>query len=174
MALILALARDRRRFIVSGATRNARAISSVVSPPTARKVSATCASVARAGWQHMKTSSSRSSGIIVSYRSCSYAVGAPSSCVFAASVRSAPQAIDGSIPRGSQEPGAGVVRCTGTWPPLSRDRERLLGGFFGELEVTEDTDQRRQDAAPFIAEDVFDQRCCSTPGRISTEPPKRA
>jgi hypothetical protein len=62
--LILALARDSRRFIVSGDTRNAAAISSVVSPPSARRVSATCASVASAGWQHMKMSSSCSSGTV--------------------------------------------------------------------------------------------------------------
>ena len=62
-ALILALARVSRRFIVSAGTRKARAISSVVSPATARSVSATCASMASAGWQHMKISSSRSSGI---------------------------------------------------------------------------------------------------------------
>ena len=61
--LILDLARVSRRFIVSAGTRKARAISSVVSPATARSVSATCASRASAGWQHMKTSSSRSSGI---------------------------------------------------------------------------------------------------------------
>ena len=61
--LILDLARVSRRFIVSAGTRKARAISSVVSPATARSVSATCASMASAGWQHMKTSSSRSSGI---------------------------------------------------------------------------------------------------------------
>ena len=35
--LILRFARDRRRFIVSSETRNARAISSVRSPPSARK-----------------------------------------------------------------------------------------------------------------------------------------
>ena len=47
--LIFAFARDRRRFIVSGATMNARAISSVLKPPSARSVSATWASIASAG-----------------------------------------------------------------------------------------------------------------------------
>src|SRR5919204_69843 len=38
VALILALARESRRFIVCSETRKARAISSVVSPPRARSV----------------------------------------------------------------------------------------------------------------------------------------
>ena len=46
---IFTFARDSRRFIVSGVTRNARAISSVVSPPRARRVRATRASGASAG-----------------------------------------------------------------------------------------------------------------------------
>ena len=41
--------------------RNARAISSVVSPHTSRSVSATCASGVSAGWQQVKISRSRSS-----------------------------------------------------------------------------------------------------------------
>ena len=65
-SLILRFARESRRFIVSSGTRNARAISSVVSPPSARSVSATWASSASAGWQQVKISSSRSSGNVVS------------------------------------------------------------------------------------------------------------
>jgi hypothetical protein len=41
-------------------------------------------------------------------------------------------------------------------PSLRRDRERVLGGFLGELEVAEEADQRRQDASPFLAEDVLE------------------
>jgi hypothetical protein len=68
---ILVFALVRRRFIVSRGTRNARAISSVDRPATARSVSATCASVASAGWQQVKISSSRSSGMAVSAMSSS-------------------------------------------------------------------------------------------------------
>src|SRR5215213_5487103 len=46
--------------VVSG-TRNARAISAVVSPPTARSVSATCEGGDSAGWQHRNSSDSVSS-----------------------------------------------------------------------------------------------------------------
>ena len=89
-SLILVLARVRRRFIVSPEIRNARAMSSVASPATARSVSATCASGASAGWQQVKMSSSRSSGISVSSTSASADSGsvAASSRSLAARTRS--------------------------------------------------------------------------------------
>ena len=57
-ARIFDLARVRRRVIVSSDTRKARAICGVESPATIRKVNATCASGARAGWQHPTKSAS--------------------------------------------------------------------------------------------------------------------
>ena len=62
-AEIFFFARVTRAAIVDSDTRNAWAISSVVSPQTSRNVNATCASRAIAGWQQVKTSRSRSSGI---------------------------------------------------------------------------------------------------------------
>src|SRR5205823_12611551 len=56
-----ALARAIRRAIVVSCTRKARAISATVRPPSRRRVSATRASVASAGWQQVKTNLSRSS-----------------------------------------------------------------------------------------------------------------
>src|ERR1700722_1354725 len=47
--------------MVGSGTRNARAISAVLSPPSSRSVSATCALAARAGWQQVKISRSLSS-----------------------------------------------------------------------------------------------------------------
>src|SRR5881628_2173071 len=61
-ARILALARTSRCAMVGAGTRNAFAISSVERPPSVRSVRATCASVASAGWQHVKIRRSRSSG----------------------------------------------------------------------------------------------------------------
>jgi Flp pilus assembly protein TadD len=62
-------------------------------------------------------------------------------------------------------------------PTLGRDGKRLLGGLLGEIDVTKEADQGRQDAAPLAPEDVLD-RCAvstatSTSGRISTAPPSR-
>ena len=61
---ILRLARTIRWAIAGSATRNARAISAVVRPPSDRSVSATRAGGASAGWQHVKISRRRSSRII--------------------------------------------------------------------------------------------------------------
>src|SRR5712691_2735673 len=60
-ALILRLARTRRCAIVASVTRKALATSLVDRPPSSRRVSATCASVESAGWQHVKIRRSRSS-----------------------------------------------------------------------------------------------------------------
>src|SRR3569833_872677 len=60
---ILRLARTIRLPIVDSATRNARAISPVVRPPSMRRVSATRAGRSSAGWQQVKISRSRSSSI---------------------------------------------------------------------------------------------------------------
>ena len=42
-------------------------------------------------------------------------------------------------------------------PPLGRDRERLLSGLLGEVDVAEEADQGREDAAPLAPEDLLDQ-----------------
>jgi hypothetical protein len=43
-------------------------------------------------------------------------------------------------------------------PALGRDRERLLNGIFGEIEVTKEADQAGEDAAPLVAKDLLEQR----------------
>ena len=68
-----------------------------------------------------------------------------------------------------------MLRCPVPGPPLGRDRERLLGGVLGEVEIAQDADQGRQDAAPLAPEDLLDQKASSagtsTNGRTSTAPP---
>ena len=91
------------------ATRNARAISVVVSPPTSRRVSATCASAARAGWQQVKTSASRSSGIVVTSSSCREGPPAGRATRLAGEGAVAPDAVDRTVPRGRDDPGPGFV-----------------------------------------------------------------
>src|SRR5256884_6318526 len=51
LSLMRCLARVIRRVMVASGTRKARAISAVVSPPTARRVSAICEAGDSAGWQ---------------------------------------------------------------------------------------------------------------------------
>ena len=75
---ILRFARVIRWAIVVSGTRKAAAISGTVSPPSSRSVSATRASGARAGWQHVKISRSRSSstGPVASWGSGSWIISA--------------------------------------------------------------------------------------------------
>ena len=62
-AVSVRLARTMRWAMVGSGTRNARAISVVVRPPSKRSVSATWASLDSTGWQAVNTSRSRSSPI---------------------------------------------------------------------------------------------------------------
>jgi hypothetical protein len=41
-------------------------------------------------------------------------------------------------------------------PALGGDRERLLRGLLGEVEVAEEADQGGEDAAPLLAEDLLE------------------
>jgi hypothetical protein len=43
-------------------------------------------------------------------------------------------------------------------PTVGGDRERVLNGILGEVEIAEDADQVSQDASPLLAEDPVYQR----------------
>src|SRR5215207_6651011 len=86
----------------------------------------------------------------------------------------AANAVDRAVARGGHEPGARIVGRPVAGPALGRDRERLLGGFLGEVDVAEEADQVGEDAAPLVAEDPFEDCYRSTTGRTSTAPPRRA
>ena len=71
-------ARTMRCCIAGSLVRKARATSAVDSPPSERSVSATRASGASAGWQQVKNSRSRSSGIaLMSSSESSEVAGSP-------------------------------------------------------------------------------------------------
>ena len=105
------------------ATRNARAISSVVRPPSRRSVSATRASVDSTGWQAVKIRRSRSSPIVVVERRRRDPASAPpaaprarvpsSSCLRSSSLLAA-QLVDRAVLGGGHQPGAGVVAARPT------------------------------------------------------------
>src|SRR5262249_23244060 len=83
----------------------------------------------------------------------------------------AAQAVDRAVAGRDREPGARVGRHPVPGPALGRDRERLLRGFLGEVEVAEEADQAGEQTAPLVAEDLLEQRYLSTSGRTSTAPP---
>ena len=58
-------------------------------------------------------------------------------------------------------------------PALGSDRERLLSGVLGKVEIAEEADQESKDTTPLVAKDPLDQDDGSMIGRISTEPPRR-
>jgi hypothetical protein len=66
--------------------------------------------------------------------------------------------VDCAVASGRHEPGARTCRRSFSRPALGRDRERFLGGLLGEVEVAEEADQVRQDAAPLVAEDLLEDR----------------
>ena len=72
----------------------------------------------------------------------------------------------------SQAPG--LVGDAVARPALGGDREGLLRGFLGEVEVAEEADQRSEDASPLVAEGLLEDRYHSTIGRTSIAPPMRA
>jgi hypothetical protein len=43
-------------------------------------------------------------------------------------------------------------------PALGGDRERLLRGLLGEVEVAEEADERGEDAPPLVAERLLEDR----------------
>jgi hypothetical protein len=70
----------------------------------------------------------------------------------------APNAIDRSVARRHHQPGARVGRGSVARPAFRGDRESLLRGFLGEVEVAEEADQRSKDTAPLVAEGLLEDR----------------
>src|SRR4051794_28052079 len=85
--------------------------------------------------------------------------------------------VDRAVPGRRQEPRSRIRRRPVPWPPLRRDRERLLGGLLRKVEVAQEADQRRKDTPPLVAEDrlqVGSAQTRSTIGRTSTAPVRAA
>ena len=122
---------------VGDGTRKARAISSVVSPPRVRRVSATCASGESAGWQQVKIRRSRSSG--TGRPPLGRSSDARDFLRFwaSASRRSRSMALCRAVGT-SHAPGSPARPPR---PLLERHRERLLQRLLGHVEVAEEADQ---------------------------------
>ena len=67
----------------------------------------------------------------------------------------ATDAIDRTVTRSRHQPRARIVRPSILGPAFGGGDERFLHGLLSELEVTEIPDERRQDAAPFLTEDLL-------------------
>ena len=173
-ARIFAFARTSRFAIVGSGTRNARAISSVVRPPSVRRVSATWASSASAGWQHVNTQLEALVGEHGLVEALLHGFGPVEQLGLGGEGAVAADAIDRAIAGRGREPGARVVRGPVAGPALGGDRKRLLGGLLGEVEVAEEADQVGEHEAPLVAEGLLEAAYHSTIGRTSIAPPMRA
>ncbi len=65
-------------------------------------------------------------------------------------------AVDRAVPCGGGQPRPRALRRPVAGPALRGERERLLRGLLGEVEVAEEADQRCDDAAPFVAEGLVE------------------
>jgi hypothetical protein len=66
--------------------------------------------------------------------------------------------VDRAVAGRGHEPGPRIVGRPVARPALGGERERLLGGFLGEVEVAEEADQGGEDSAPLVAEDLVEDR----------------
>jgi hypothetical protein len=66
--------------------------------------------------------------------------------------------VDRPVARRADQPGAGAGGDAVARPALRGDREGLLAGFLGEVEVAEEADQGGEDAAPLLAVDLVEDR----------------
>ena len=85
-----------------------------------------------------------------------------------------PDPVDCAVASRRQEPCTGTIRDAVARPAFERDRNGVLKGVLGEVEVAEGADQARQDTPPLGVEDGFELVQCSTTGRTSIAPPFRA
>ena len=155
--LIFFFARVIRCAIVVSGTRNACAISATVRPPSSRRVSATRASGASAGWQQVKISRSRSSstmpvgswGVSSLIMSAAWCLASRWDSRRSRSIARLPAVVV------SQPPGLGGTPSTR--PPLDRGEQRLAGRLLGDVDVAEAADQRGDDPAVLLAVDPLDR-----------------
>ncbi len=70
----------------------------------------------------------------------------------------AADAVDGLVPRGLDDPGAGRVGDAGDPPLVERGCKGFLRSLFGQVEVAKKPDQRGDDPAPVGAIDRVDRR----------------
>jgi hypothetical protein len=67
-------------------------------------------------------------------------------------------AVDRPVAGGGDQPADRVGGLAVAGPALGGDGERLLRGFLGEVDIAEEADQRSEDPAPLIAEDLIEDQ----------------
>ena len=129
--------------MVGSGTRKARAISSVVRPPSRRSVSAMRASVESTGWQAVNTRRNRSSPIVIVERGIEIWLRhllldlelVTELLMFSFEQLVAAEEIDRSMLRARHQPSAGPFRDARFGPLLERRDEGLLRQLLGNADV---------------------------------------
>ncbi len=70
----------------------------------------------------------------------------------------APEPVDGTVAGRRRDPRTGVRRQSGLGPALRRHDERFLDRLFGDVDVAEETDQRRDRTSGLVPEDAAELR----------------
>jgi hypothetical protein len=76
-------------------------------------------------------------------------------CVAVVPGRLAPEPVDRAVPGGRRDPRTGVRRDSAGEPSFGRDREGLLDRVLGDVDVAEDTNQRRNRSPRLVPEDLL-------------------
>jgi len=66
--------------------------------------------------------------------------------------------VDRAVSRRRDQPCPRIRRRSIPWPALGGDREGVLNGLLGEIEIAEKADQMSEDTSPLLTEDTLDQR----------------
>ena len=163
---MLCFARLIRCAIVASGTRNAFAISAVVRPPTARSVSAIADADDSAGWQHMNSRTSVSSGSIAGLgidrrRNDERNVLGRHGLAIAAGHLAA-HVIGHAPQRHVDQPAARIVRHAVARPLRGRGDQRLLHGVLARGEVAEPPQHRAEHLRREIAQQVLGSTVAAT------------
>ena len=150
---------------MDSAVRKARAISAVLSPASVRSVSATRAGNGSAGWQQVKISRSRSSGIS-STRLVRVAGQHGELAQLGRTCRVTAQPVDRPVARRRGEPGAGAARDAVARPVRQRGGERVLRTVLGQIPIPGQPDEGRDHLAPLVAIRRIDRRTDSSSGAV--------
>ena len=175
------MARTMRWAMVGSGTRNARAISAVVRPPSKRRVSATRASVESTGWQAVNTRRQEIVADLVVERRVEIGAGqallrlelVTELLVLALEQLVPAEMVDRAMLRRGHEPGARVARDALLRPLFERRDQRVLCEVLGDTDVAHDPRQPGDEPRRFDPPDRVDGEMCNPRSGTSRRQPSR-
>ena len=153
-ALIRCLAREMRCAIVASSTMNARPISAVVNPPTARSVRAIAEAGVSAGWQHMNRTVKRVVLRRTPHGRRRLLQGGSRLPVLAGLL--APPLVDQPPLGDLDQPATRAGRDAVSGPVHGRREQRLLNGILGGVEVAIPAGEHAEDLRRELAQQGLD------------------